>query len=136
MGMMRRMNLRARSSKVLLRMLRQVLKRLSASSRISNTILNMHFYFSPMKSFSLLSFLLVFIIGCGGGGGDKTSQYGLSTKNNVVWWNLSDIEKLNPYLSTDANAAYVEQLIWEPLNFQHPVTLELLPGLADTVQLS
>lgn len=82
---------------------------------------------------SLLSLLLTVAIfssiGCGGGSGSPGAS-GLSTKNNVVWHQLSDIERLNPYTSSDANASYVQQKIWEPLNFQHPQTLELMPGLA------
>jgi peptide/nickel transport system substrate-binding protein len=82
---------------------------------------------------SLLSLLLTVAIftaiGCGGGSGSPGAS-GLSTKNNVVWHQLSDIERLNPYTSTDANASYIQQKIWEPLNFQHPQTLELMPGLS------
>ena len=59
-----------------------------------------------------------------------------TVKNNVVWWQLSDIERLNPYTSTDANASYVQQKIWEPLNFQHPKTLELMPLLASLPEVS
>lgn len=85
--------------------------------------------------YALLSLILLW--GCGGKKEASASNpYGLSTKNNVVWWLLSDIEKITPYISSDANASYARQLIWEPLNFQHPVTLELLPGLADTAQIS
>src|SRR6187402_2701839 len=82
---------------------------------------------------SLLSLLLTITIfsaiGCGGGSGSPGAS-GLSTKNNVVWQQLSDIERLNPYTSTDANAAYIQQKIWEPLNTQDPRTLELIPCLA------
>jgi peptide/nickel transport system substrate-binding protein len=90
-----------------------------------------------MKKLSVSSMLvLLFVIaGCGGKEG-SAGQYGLSTKNNVVWWVLSDADRLNPYTSTDANAAYIQQKIWEPLNFQHPVTLELLPGIASLPEIS
>lgn len=72
---------------------------------------------------------LLSLVSCGGGSGSPGAS-NLSTKNNVIWHQLSDIERLNPYTSTDANASYVQQKIWEPLNFQHPQTLELIPGLA------
>lgn len=78
---------------------------------------------------------LLSVIGCGGGSGSPGAS-NLSTKNNVVWWQLSDIERLNPYTSSDANASYVQQKIWEPLNFQNPQTLELMPGLASLPEVT
>ena len=54
------------------------------------------------------------------------NKYNLSTKNNMVWWQLSDIERLNPYTSTDAAAAYLQQEVWESLNAQDPRSLELI----------
>lgn len=84
-----------------------------------------------MKSLLSLLLTLTFFsaIGCGGGSGSPGAS-GLSTKNNVVWHQLSDIERLNPYTSTDANASYIQQKIWEPLNTQDPRSLELIPCLA------
>ena len=61
---------------------------------------------------------------------EATNKYNLSTKNNVIWWMLSDIERLNPYTSTDANGAYIQNEIWESLNGSDPRTLDLIPSLA------
>ncbi len=59
-----------------------------------------------------------------------------STRNQVVWWQLSDIERLNPYTATDANASYVQGEIWESLNGSNPRTLELIPSLSSLPEVS
>jgi peptide/nickel transport system substrate-binding protein len=66
--------------------------------------------------------------------GKKNTQS--STRNQVVWWQLSDIERLNPYTSTDAAAAYVQAEIWEALNTSNPRTLELIPSLCSLPEVS
>ncbi len=55
---------------------------------------------------------------------------GLSTDNKVVWHQLSDIERMNPFLSTDEGAIYVQNEIWETLTGQNPRTYEYIPLLA------
>jgi peptide/nickel transport system substrate-binding protein len=59
-----------------------------------------------------------------------------STKNNVVWQSISDIQRLNPYTSSDANAQYVAAEIWEPLNNVDPRTLEPYAGIASLPVIS
>lgn len=90
-----------------------------------------------MKKIVVLATLVAvgFISGCSKKEGADT-DYGLSKKNNIVWWQLSDIQRLNPYTSTDANGSYVQQEIWEALNYQNPRTLELMPGLASLPEIS
>lgn len=73
------------------------------------------------------------MLGCGKSGAPGS---GLSTKNTVVYQINADIERLNPYISTDADAHYVAQEIWEALNAQNPRTLELIPGLASLPEIS
>ncbi len=63
-------------------------------------------------------------------------EYGLSTKNNVVWWQLSDIQGLNPYLTSDESAGHVQALIWETLGSGDPRSLEPTPLLAALPELS
>ncbi|HYM21368.1 MAG TPA: ABC transporter substrate-binding protein [Candidatus Kapabacteria bacterium] len=84
------------------------------------------------KLFSVSLLAAVVFTGCGKSGNDL----GLSEKNVVIWWQLSDIQRLNPYTATDANASYVNQKIWEPLNFQNPRTLKLEPLLASLPEIS
>ncbi len=91
----------------------------------------MYKYFLALTACAMLLFL-----GCGGGGNSEPKKYNLSTRNVVIWHNLSDIDRLNPYTSTDANASYVQQKIWEPLNFYNPRTLELIPGLASLPEVA
>ncbi len=80
----------------------------------------------------------VFLAGCGGkeSSSSATNQYGLSTKNNFVWWQLSDVTTLIPYISHDASAPYVYQLIWEPLNSVDARTLESIPWMASLPEIS
>lgn len=67
---------------------------------------------------------------------DNAGASGLSTKNNVVWVTIADIQRLNPYTSTDAQASYVQSEIWEPLNFVDPKTLESYAGIASLPAIS
>ncbi len=70
----------------------------------------------------------LFIGSCGKSGGPGN---GLSTENKVVWHVLSDIDRMNPYLSNDNSATYVQGLIWENLSTQNPRTLAYIPSLAE-----
>lgn len=80
--------------------------------------------FSRSLFLSLLA--LAGVAGCG----RSNKNSGGDSANRVIVTVSSDIEKLNPYTSSDAAASYVQQQIWEPLNFQDPKTLELYAGLA------
>jgi peptide/nickel transport system substrate-binding protein len=85
---------------------------------------------SYLFRFSLLTLAIVILgsaSGCKTGGGPAG---GLSTKNEVVWHVLSDVERMNPYLSTDEAATYIQAEIWENLTTQNPRTYEWLPSLA------
>jgi len=75
----------------------------------------------------LAIFTISALNGCKTGGGPAG---GLSTKNEVVWHVLSDIERMNPYLSTDESASYVQGEIWEALSGQEPRTFKYIPALA------
>jgi peptide/nickel transport system substrate-binding protein len=75
----------------------------------------------------LAIFTISALNGCKTGGGPAG---GLSTKNEVVWHELGDIERMNPYLSTDESSNDVQAAIWENLTTQHPRTLDFIPGLA------
>jgi ABC-type transport system substrate-binding protein len=80
---------------------------------------------------------LLMLAGIGAGcrrSGDNAA--GGSTKNHVIWSTISDIQRLNPYISTDAHASYVQGEIWEPLNFSDPRTLEPSAGLASLPVIS
>jgi peptide/nickel transport system substrate-binding protein len=87
----------------------------------------------PSKSFKFAPFLLSAIVlafaCCKGGSGGPAN--GLSTENKVVWHVLSDIDRMNPYLSSDNSATYVQGLIWEALSNQNPRTLAFIPSLAE-----
>ncbi len=80
--------------------------------------------------FTLATFLVLSLIfaSCNKSGGPAN---GLSTENKVVWHVLSDIDRMNPYLSTDNSATYVQGLIWENLSTQNPRTLAYIPSLAE-----
>jgi peptide/nickel transport system substrate-binding protein len=83
-----------------------------------------------------LSLIALGFIGCGGKEGGSPSNHGLSTKNNVVWWQLADATNLIPGLNHDATASYVAAYIWEPLNGSEARTNELVPGLASLPEIS
>ena len=93
-----------------------------------------------IHSKNLFVFAAIFLVaatlvttGCHTSGGPAN---GLSTKNEVVWHVLSDIDRMNPYLSTDNAATYVQGLIWENLTSGDPRTLAFIPGLAELPQES
>jgi ABC-type transport system substrate-binding protein len=79
---------------------------------------------------TLATFIIFALIfgSCGKSGGPAN---GLSTENKVVWHVLSDIDRMNPYLSNDNSATYVQGLIWENLSSQNPRTLAFIPSLAE-----
>ncbi|MBS1902114.1 MAG: hypothetical protein JSS75_00220 [Bacteroidetes bacterium] len=91
-----------------------------------------------MKKITVIALLAAMIgfVGCGKKEGGPGNQYNLSTKNNVVWWQLSDVTNLIPYVSHDASAPYVFQMIWEPLNSSNPKTQELIPWIASLPEVS
>lgn len=91
-----------------------------------------------MKKHILFLGLFVLLLGVVNGcrRSSDTEVGGLSTKNNFVWAILSDIQRLNPYTSTDAQASYVQSEIWEALNFVDPKTFEPYPGLASLPVIS
>jgi peptide/nickel transport system substrate-binding protein len=91
-----------------------------------------------MKKLTSLIVLVVTIalVSCGKKDEAGSNKYGLSTKNNVVWWLSGDMTQLVPYLAHDAYAQYVYPYIWEPLNLVQPRTQELLPWLASTAEIS
>jgi peptide/nickel transport system substrate-binding protein len=86
------------------------------------------------KTLSLLLLTLTISLTFISCGGKKTSE--LSTKNNVVWWNISDITNLIPYVATDASAPYVYQLIWEPMNQVDPRTQDMIPWITTLPEIS
>lgn len=82
-----------------------------------------------LTSITLFSLAVVTLIGCGRRGGDTAD--GVSTQNRIVMVIKADIQSLNPVTSTDAEANYVQQKIWEPLIFTDPVTFEYSAHLAE-----
>ncbi|HET9136325.1 MAG TPA: ABC transporter substrate-binding protein, partial [Candidatus Kapabacteria bacterium] len=76
------------------------------------------------------------IIGCGKKSDAPSNKYGLSTKNNAIWWVAADITNIIPYLAHDAGAQYAYPLIWEPLNNTNPRTQELIPWMASLPEVS
>ena len=90
------------------------------------------------KTLSLLAIILALSITLAACGKKETGpgQYGLSTKNNVVYWLLSDVAKLIPWIAHDQGASYVNQLIWEPLNHVNQRTQELIPWIANLQEIS
>lgn len=81
------------------------------------------------NAFYLAAILLsaTLIASCHTAGGPAS---GLSTENKVIWHVLSDVQRMNPYLSTDESANYVESEIWEVLTGQNPRTYDWIPLLA------
>jgi peptide/nickel transport system substrate-binding protein len=76
------------------------------------------------------------LFGCGGKDqSSPTNQYGLSTKNQIIWWQLADATNIIPGLNHDVTAQYVAQFIWESLNgadYQN----NLVPGVAGLPEIS
>ncbi|HEY3875840.1 MAG TPA: ABC transporter substrate-binding protein, partial [Candidatus Kapabacteria bacterium] len=83
-------------------------------------------------SFFILAAALA-ITGCHTAGGPAG---GLSTKNEVVWYYPSDVDELNPMLSTSELANYVEGEMFEALTGQNPRTQGYTPFLAQLPQES
>ena len=82
------------------------------------------------KTLSLLTLVLILttiLSACGKKSESPSDQYGLSTKNNIVWHQLSDIQTVILYLAHDANAGDVYQVIWEPLNSTDSRTQVAIP---------
>ncbi len=91
------------------------------------------------KTLSLLTvafFITIILVSCSKKSEISDNQNGLSTKNNLVYWLLSDITKLIPYTTHDAYSGYVNQLLWEPLNSVNPRTQDLIPWLASLPEIS
>ncbi|MEI8135062.1 MAG: ABC transporter substrate-binding protein [bacterium] len=91
------------------------------------------------KILSLTTFLMLLAItisSCGKKDGVGENKYGLSTKNNVVWWVASDPTNVIPPLVHDAAGQYASQFIWEPLNSVQPRTQELIPWIASLPEMS
>src|SRR5215213_1228905 len=88
-----------------------------------------------LSLFSLL--LLIGVAGCGGKDQAQSgNEYGLSTKNQVVWWQLADATNIIPGLNHDVTAQYVAAFIWEPLNGTNGRTNELVAGMASLPEIS
>src|SRR5438093_96731 len=58
--------------------------------------------------------LTLILSACGKKEGVGENKYGLSTRNNVVWWVAQDITNIVPYLAHDAAGQYASNLVWEP----------------------
>jgi len=91
------------------------------------------------KTLSL--FTVIILIGatlaaCGKKSDSPQNKYGLSTKNNVVYWIAADITNIIPPLSHDASAQYAYPLVWEPLNSTDSRHQLLIPGLASLPEIS
>ncbi len=89
-----------------------------------------------MKIFAVL-FTCFFLMSCGGKDASSPgNEYGLSTKNQVVWWQLADATNIIPGLNHDVTAQYVAAFIWEPLNGTNSHTNELVEGMASLPEIS
>src|SRR3954462_7292850 len=77
----------------------------------------------------LLACSLITLLGCGQGGKKE-----LSTNNRVIEWELSDFQALNPVNSSDANATYTEEMIYQRLLTIDPNTMKYtVPILATSL---
>ncbi|HYM21369.1 MAG TPA: ABC transporter substrate-binding protein [Candidatus Kapabacteria bacterium] len=85
---------------------------------------------------ALVIALAMTLSSCGKKSGEPHNNFGLSTKNQVVWWQLADATNIIPPLSQDATSSYVYQLIWEGLNGQNPRTNDLIAGVASLPEIS
>ncbi len=63
-----------------------------------------------MNKFCISLLCVLLIAGCSNSG-----KKPVSTNNRVIEWELSDAQSLNPYNSTDANATYMEEQIYQRL---------------------
>ncbi|MFI5264498.1 MAG: ABC transporter substrate-binding protein [Candidatus Kapaibacterium sp.] len=82
--------------------------------------------------FTILSFTLLFTLGCKGGGAPGSVQ--LSTSNRVVEHVLNELERLNPQNSTGEDETYVEEFVFERLLRMDPVTMQMnVPWLAESM---
>jgi peptide/nickel transport system substrate-binding protein len=91
------------------------------------------------KSLSLCAVIILTTIvfaACGKKGDTPENKYGLSTKNNLVYWVAADITNIIPPLAHDASAQYAIPLIWEPLNQNNARTQILIAGLASVAEIS
>lgn len=91
------------------------------------------------KTHSLLSLVLILttmLSACGKKESAPDNKYGLSTKNNLVYWVSADITNIIPPLAHDASAQYAYPLIWEPLNSTDARKQVLIPGLASLPEIS
>src|SRR4051812_42188729 len=89
-----------------------------------------------LSLFTLNVFFIATLGGCGKKEDSAGNSSGLSTKNNVIYWFLSDATKLIPYISHDQQASYVYQLLWEPLNLVNQRTQDLEPWIASLPEIS
>jgi peptide/nickel transport system substrate-binding protein len=80
-----------------------------------------------MQKFTLFLILALVIVGC-----NRSKDN--SHANRVVEFVLSDFERINPFNSTDANATYCEEQIFQRLLTANPKTLNYdVPELADSL---
>lgn len=78
---------------------------------------------------SLVALSCLTLLACG-----RNRNEQLSTSNRVVEHLLSDVERLNPYNSTDANATYIEEQVFDRLLRINPETMEYnIPWLAESL---
>lgn len=87
--------------------------------------------------FSMLFLVCLCFFGCGSKDRSSPSnEYGLSTKNQIIWWQLADATNIIPGLNHDVTAQYVAGYIWEPLNQTDSHTNELVEGVASLPEIS
>ncbi len=71
------------------------------------------------KPSSFLFLLPLILFGC-----TKSGIKPVSSDNRVIEWELSDAQSLNPFNSTDANATYMEEQIYQRLITIDPATMK------------
>ncbi len=79
-------------------------------------------------SIALIAIFALSFAACKGGGGPAG---GLSSKNTVVWYIQGDVEGVNPVVTSDEDATYVENLMFEALTSQNPRSQAWIPDLAE-----
>jgi len=85
---------------------------------------------TTLKNFLALSIFLIFasfLSSCHTAGGPAG---GLSTKNEVVWYAPTDVDELNPMLSSFELSTYIENEMFEALVGNNPRTQGFIPLLA------